>query len=379
MDIQASSSEGLFEGLPGVIGLPGCLPVRPQYRRTPLAEVCVPEELPPYLLLGALDRSAFRSSDAEWVARWRGGDPATYVEARCDRLTQQLTLRQVWRGIEGGTSVAPPVDFGRAIQMLYLPFPQVWDLGLAARLESAYRLRYIPAGKDQFGLTGIPDGEFKTIGVPVPIARLGVMYDCLARMRADPGLAVPAGGRLELRFSAVNYVTGRGPRWTEAPALLAAASFDANGLLPLGMPQLEPADNGTSAWTVRRLVYLAFIQVPFAGVEFFVERLAEHGLIRRRTGDGPDEPGVEFDAFVGPSALDLQGRTVAWMDTQGARRVFYRLNSEEELAKGGVDRMTEASAQPEEEARELIRQAVLVSVRQRNWLAGFARCEECAS
>jgi hypothetical protein len=64
MDIQASSSEGLFEGLPGVIGLPGCLPARPQYRRTPLAEVCVPEELPPYLLLGALDRSAFRSSDA---------------------------------------------------------------------------------------------------------------------------------------------------------------------------------------------------------------------------------------------------------------------------------------------------------------------------
>jgi hypothetical protein len=315
----------------------------------------------------------------EWVARWRGGDPETCVEARCDRVQRQLTLRQVWRGIEGGTSVTPAVDFGRAIQMLYLPFPEAWDLGLAARLESAYRLRYLPAGKDQYGFTGIPDGGFKTIGVPVPIARLGAMYDCLGQLGADPGCAVPASGRLELRLSAINYVTGRGPWWTEAPDWLSAASFEANGLLPLGMPQLERADNGTSAWTVRRLVYLAFIQVPFAGVEFFVERLAQHGLIRHRTADGPEEPGVEFDAFVGPSALDLQGRTLAWMDGQGARRVFYRLNSDEELAKGGVDRMTEASAQSEEEARELIRQAVLVSVRQRNWLAGFERCEECAS
>lgn len=36
--------------------------------------------------------------------------------------------------------------------------------------------------------------------------------------------------------------------------------YAADGLLPLGTPQLEIANNRTSAWTVRRLVYLAFIQ-----------------------------------------------------------------------------------------------------------------------
>lgn len=107
------------------------------------------------------------------------------------------------------------------------------------------------------------------------------------------------GSEIEGRLIRVNHVTGRGPRWTEQPGRHFAASFDANGLLPLGLPQLAHAPDGTSAWTVRR--------------------------------------------------------------------VFYQLNSGEELAAGGVERMIEASAQTNDEARELIRQAVLVSVRQRNW------------
>jgi hypothetical protein len=58
------------------------------------------------------------------------------------------------------------------------------------------------------------------------------------------------------------------------------------------------------------------------------------------------------------------------MDAAATRRVFYLLNSEEELAKGGVDRMMEASAQTEDEARALIEQAVQVSTLQQ---ARFAR------
>ena len=254
--------------------------------------------------------------------------------------------------------------------MLYLPFPETWDRAMGPRLEGSYGLKYVPAGKDQYGFTGIPDGGFKTLCVPVPVARLADLHECFAQLSRDPELAVPMGGRVELRISAVNHVTGRGPAWAENPEWLFAESFEANGLLPLEQPQLETANNGTSAWTVRRLVYLAFVQVPFAGVEFVVERLAARGLIRRRTDAADPGPGIEFDAFVGPSAIDLQGRSVAWMDEQRACRVFYLLNSDEELAKGGVERMATAEAQTDEEARELIRQAVLVSVRQRNRLAG---------
>jgi hypothetical protein len=379
MSVHEILQSELFEGLPPVIGLPSYVPARPQYRRTPLAEVCVPDELPPYLLLGGLDRGSFKSAEAEWSARWVGEGPDTHVEAKYERATGQLQLSQTWRGLDGGHSFVPTDDFGRGVQMLYMPFPEAWDHAIAPRLESAYRLKYVPQQRDQQSFTGIPDGGFKTICVPVPVARLATLRECFATLGSDPELTAPAGGRLELRFSAVNHVTGRGPGWTEDPDRLFAASFDTNGLLPIGRPLLEHASNGTSAWTVRRLVYLAFIQVPFAGVEFLVEHLAAHGLVRRRTEGEEREPGVEFDAFVGPSAVDLQGRTVAWMDEQGARRVFYELNSEAELAAGGVARMAEASAQTDDDARELIRQAVLVSVRQRNWLERLAGCEECGA
>lgn len=379
MPVQEILQSELFEGLPRIIGLPSCHPWRPDYRRTPLAEVCVPEELPPYLLLGRLDRASFRSAEVEWSARWGGAEPGTHVEAKYERATRRLQLSQTWRGIDGGHSFVRTDDFGGAVQMLYMPFPEAWDHAIAPRLESVYRLKYVPQQRDHQSFTGIPDGGFKTLCVPVPVAQLATLRECFGRLGSDSGLTVPVGGRLELCLSAVNHVTGRGPKWTEDPDRLFAASFEANGLLPIERPQLEHAGNGTSAWTVRRLVYLAFIQAPFAGVEFLVERLAEHGLVRRRTTEGQLEPGVELDAFVAPSAIDLQGRTVAWMDMQGARRVFYQLNSEEELEAGGVARMAQAWAQTDEDARELVRQALLVSVRQRNRLQRPVRCEECGA
>jgi hypothetical protein len=79
------------------------------------------------------------------------------------------------------------------------------------------------------------------------------------------------------------------------------------------------------------------------------------------------DAGIEFDAFVGSGAIELQGRSVAWMDASATRRVFYLLNSDEELAKGGVDRMLVATAQTEAQARALIERAEAVSVGQRAW------------
>ena len=295
MTVREILQSGPFEGLPRVIGLPSCHPLRPGYRRTTLAEVCVPDELPPYLLLGRLDRASFHSEEATWSARWVGAEPDTYVEANFERAVRRLQLSQVWHGVDGGRSFVRADDFGRAVQMLYLPFPSVWDHAIAPRLESVYRLKYVPQQQDQHGFTGIPDGGFKTICVPVPVALLATMRECFAQLSSDPELTV-----------------------------------------------------------------------PFAGVAFLVERLADLGLVRRRTAEEQLEPGVEFDALVGPGAIDLQGRTVAWMDEQGARRVYYEINSEEELAAGGVERMVEASAQSDEKARELIRQAVLVSVQQQS-------------
>jgi hypothetical protein len=191
-------------------------------------------------------------------------------------------------------------------------------------------------------------------------------------MSGDPRLTAPVAGRLELRFGTINYVVGRSPAWTQNPQALFAATFEAGGLLPSGLPQLEHGKDGSSAWTVRRLVYLASIGVPFAGVESVVERLAGRGLVRRCDPDTNHASDIEFDAFVGPCAIELQGRSVAWMDAQATRRVFYLRNSDEELAKGGLGRMMEATVQTEARARALIERAVSVSALQRASRIGWA-------
>jgi hypothetical protein len=371
MAVQSISPEDLSRGLPPVIGLPRCLPRRPANRKTPLGEVLVADELPPYLLLGTLDRSAFQCSETGWSARWIGDVPEAYVEAKYVRAERRLNLRQVWRGIDGGYSTATTDDFGRAIQLLYLQFPASWDSAMGVRLEASYRLKHIAQRANEVGFTGIPDGGIKTICVPVPVGRLGDLYQCLEDMSCDARLKAPVSGRLELRFGTINYVVGKSPAWTQDPTRLFAATFDGCGLMPLGLPQLEHGKDGSSAWTVRRLVYLATIGVPFAGVEFVVERLAERGFVRRRSSDTDHASDIEFDAFVGPCAIDMQGRSVAWMDAQATRRVFYLLNADEELAKGGVGRMMEATAQSEEEMRGLIESAVRVSARQRAWLGNM--------
>jgi len=371
MAVQSISPENLSRGLPPVIGLPRCLPRRAAYTKTLLGEVLVPDELPPYLLLGRLDRSTFQSGEAGWSARWTGDVPDTYVEAKYARAERRLTLRQVWRGIEGGTSFTAGDDFGRAIQYLYIPFPEIWDAAMGARLEARYRLKYAAQQAEEVGFTGIPDGGFKTICVPVPVSRLADLYRCLEEMRDDPRLTTPLSGRLELRFGTINYVVGKSPAWTQDPSRLFAATFEAGGLLPLGWPKLEHGKDGTSAWTVRRWVYLASIGVPFAGVEFVVERLAERGLIKLHSPDGDRasevDAGIEFDGFVGSGAIELQGRSASWMDAAATRRVFYQFNSDEELAKGGVDRMLMATAQRDEEMLGLIKAAVRMSARQRDW------------
>ncbi len=211
MAVQSISPEDLSWGLPPVIGLPRCLPTRPAYRKTPLGEVMVADELPPYLLLGTLDRSAFQCSDSGWTARWIGDVPETYVEAKFERVGRRLELQQVWRGIEGGKSFTAGDDFGHAIQLLYLPFPATWDQAMAERLEAAYGLKYFGHRADEAGFTGIPDGGFKTICVPVPIRRLADLYQCFEDMSCDARLKAPLSGRLELRFSTINYVVGQKP------------------------------------------------------------------------------------------------------------------------------------------------------------------------
>ena len=280
MAVQAISSEDLFGGLPPVIGLPRCLPNRPAYPKTPLGEVLVPDELPPYLLLGTLDRSTFQCSETGWSARWIGDVPETYVDAKYDRGERRLDLRQVWRGIDGGYSTTTADDFGHAIQSLYLRFPETWDTAMAKRLEASYRLKYAAQQADEIGFTGIPDGGFKTICVPVPVRHLAELHQCFEDMSGDPRLKTPRLGGSSSGSAPSTTSWGRARRGRRIPGDCSPLRSTPAVSCRSDCRQLEHGKDGSSAWTVRRLIYLASIGVPFAGVEFVVERLAERGLIK---------------------------------------------------------------------------------------------------
>lgn len=92
MDVQSKSFQDLFEGLPRLIGLLSCGPERPEYRGAPLAEVCVAEELPPYLPHGG--RSI------------RVRDPVRSFRAGCSRRLHERRYGQ------GGEAVLALLQLG---------------------------------------------------------------------------------------------------------------------------------------------------------------------------------------------------------------------------------------------------------------------------
>ena len=115
---------------------------------------------------------------------------------------------------------------------------------MAKRLEASYRLKYAAQQADEVGFTGIPDGGFKTICVPVPVSRLADVYRCFGEMSGDARLTTPASGRLELRFGTINYVVGKSPAWTRIPGgCLPPRSRDA-GSCPSGCRSSSTARTG---------------------------------------------------------------------------------------------------------------------------------------
>lgn len=371
-----SSPIELLKDLPDLIALPRYVPERPSYRKTALEQVRSPEELPPYMLLGQLDRRTFRSTEDEWAARWVGERSDTYVEARVDRSKRWLELSQTWRGLYGGTSYMPADGFGRAVQGLYMGFPALWDNEAKARLEEQYWLKYLRQDKESLSMAGVPDGGFKTICVPLPVYRLQDCWNCLVALAGGAEFQTPFMTRLDLRMGAVNYVTSKSPTWTAKPMELFLRTFDAVGLTPIEMPKLETAKDGSSAMTVRRWVYIAHVGVPFAGLFGMVDALASCGLIRER--DGADRSttadGIEFDAFIGGPSLDIGTEAVQWFDEPQSRRVYYLLSaSADGQPNDAPKRLLREMQQSPQEARSLLEHALNMSAQQRAALEGLLK------
>ena len=98
------------------------------------------------------------------------------------------------------------------------------------------------------------------------------------------------------------------------------------GLFPLNFPVRETADDGSSAWTLRRNIYVIFIGIPFAGLTDLLDKLASnHGPIRH-TND--PELRIELQPFIIPAAFEIQVNSFSYFDKNKTTRSFWQFERE---------------------------------------------------
>lgn len=278
--------------------------------------------LPPYLILGNLDRSTFAQSTDGWSARWQGTEPDTHFDVAYKVDTRRWEIRQTWCGVDGGFSIFPaevPLDKVIA-QALYTQFPRDWDRAAKLQLESAYQVTVVEQPENAYTFCGIPDGAFRTILFPIAVRNLRPVRQWIRNIFEQSPLPHPLTVEAKLLFQALNYLEGKAPAWTAQEAVAFNQSVRETGLAPHGFPVREVAPDGSAAWTLRRQIYFLLIGLPFAGLTHFLNRMAtEDGPIRASS-----DPALRYELrpVVLPAAFDLQAKSLSLWDQARTTRSF---------------------------------------------------------
>ena len=284
-------------------------------------------DLPPYLILGRLDPTAFKYSSEGWSAKWQGTEADTHFEVKYLAEPQRYEFRQTWCGVDGGFSIFPArMSLDKVIaQALYTQFPRNWDRASKSQLESAYQVTIVEQPENAITFCGIPDGAFRTIIFPIAVRNLRPVRQWIQDLVEESPLAYPITVDAKLVFQALNYMEGKAPEWTAQEAVAFNQSVVETGLAPQGFPVREVANDGSAAWTLRREIYFLFIGLPFAGLTDFLGRMASaNGPIR--TLADPDFR-FELRPLVIPAAFETQAESLALWDKARTTRSFLRFAS----------------------------------------------------
>ena len=279
-------------------------------------------DLPPYLILGDLDSSTFEQSTSGWSARWQGTEIDTHFEVAYKNQTGRWEIRQTWCGLDGGFGSFParmPLDKAIA-QTLYLQFPSNWGRDAKSQLEAAYQVTVVDQPEDAYTYCGIPDGAFRTIVFPIDVRNLRPFRQWMEHLVEETPLSYPVSIEAKLVFQALNYLEGKAPTWTAQDGVAFNQSVIETGLAPQGFPVRETASDGSVAWTLRREVYFLFINLPFAGLTDFLDRMATaNGPIRTASGQ---DLRFELRPIVLPASFEFQTENVAFWDKKRSTRSF---------------------------------------------------------
>ncbi len=280
------------------------------------------EDLPEYLMLGLLDEDTVDINVDGWFARWQGLELDTYFDVKFKRDAHRYEMKQVWCGVEGGFSFLPAqIPFQevilQAVMSMYMKFPNGWDELAKSDLESRYQLKYMPQPTYYANMAGVPDGAFKSIVIPAAVRNLRPVKAWLESVTEEEEFSYPVSAEAKLLFQAINYVEGKAPDWTASPAALFDHSLRETGLVPHGFPVRE-SDKDSTAWTLRRDVYVLHIFVPFAGLNDLLEKLTT------KTGPiqdvGEDSLPIEISPVVLPAGFEFQSKKISYWNSDGSIR-----------------------------------------------------------
>ena len=308
--------------------LPTHLPLCREHPRKPLDAIVSLSDLPPYLFMGRLDEASFRSDSSGWSATWCR-DATTWFRIDYDAKDGVVHAREQWLGCEGLYSCMHHNELGRLAQMRFMSPVQSWENRAEQILQARWNLKYLKAEEGDWMMAGIPDGFMKTLMLPLPADALPFLVNTFARFRDDPAMDFPVSGYVLPVMGTVNYVEGKNPPWACDPGDLYLRTFLASGFPPLAEPVRECTNDGSAAWTVRRLNCMAFIGVPFAGMIPFLEKLEQGGLLAAGPMQSSDEnPGVssvEFSGCILPVGKEFSLQSLAWWPEDRKRRVFWSM------------------------------------------------------
>lgn len=303
------------------------------------------QDLPQYLILGQLDTSSFEITGDGWSAKWQGTEKDTYFQASFKAKESRIELHQFWLGLDGGwSSCSSKIPLDKFIpQGLYLEFPSNWESSAKQLLESEFQVSVVESPKGAYTFCGMPDGAFRIIAFPISVRNLRLFRQWLKDVIERDPPSYPISVEAKLLFQTINYIEGKAPAWTTSEAVLFKQAIDETGLVPFGLPVREEAKDGSAAWTLRREIYFLFIDVPFAGLTDFLERMSTtNGPIRKST-----DPDFRFELrpIIFPAGLEVQTDSLGFLDKAGATRTFLKFN--------GADGNKSAVASSPENYKEL--------------------------
>ena len=288
-------------------------------------------DLPQHLIMGKIAPSSFVKTAEGWSARWQGTEHDSFFNVTYNAKDNRWELSQYWHGLNGGMGIyqaGMPLD--KVIgQAMYMEFPSNWDSHAKSLIEAEYQVTYLEHPKGAYNFCGIPDGAFRTIIFPIAVENLRTFREWIFEWLEKNKFEYPISAEAKILFQAINYLEGKAPDWTTNQVVAFKRSLDQTGLIPLGLPLRETANDGSSAWTLRREVYFLHLGIPFSGLTKFLDSVSSvNGPIRKRS-----DPALSFDVWpiIIPAGVEIQTKEVGlWDQGRTTRKLLcFSKNSDE--------------------------------------------------